>query len=222
MRVAALAAILLLTACATDSTSLTPPPGVDLSGHWKLNAADSDDPLHLLQIANGQGDDRGNAGNSGGQGGRGGGRGGSSGSGYPGISPPQTPSMGALGAGLRWPGKLLEVRQVGGVVTFSSNGKNRVCQPSSGDKKPRQHTPADHRSSDRDPPLRSEREESPPHCTWADKTLVVRSEPDEDRLPYEERYSISEDGQRLIEIVGFRGGRSNGFTMSRVWDRVPQ
>jgi len=29
------------------------------------------------------------------------------------------------------------------------------------------------------------------------------------------------DGQRLIEVVGFTTGRSNGFTMSRVWDRVP-
>jgi hypothetical protein len=219
MRVAAVAAILLLAACATDSTSLTPPPGVDFSGRWKLNAADSDDPMHLLQIGNGRGDDStGNAGTSGG--GRGG-RGGPQGTGYPGLMPPQTPSMGALGAGLRWPGKLLDVHQVGGVVTFSSNGKSRVCQPSSGDKKPR-HIPADRSSPDRDAPLRSEREDSPPHCTWSDKTLVVRSEPDEDHPPYEERYSISEDRQRLIEIVGFRGGRSNGFTMSRVWDRVPQ
>jgi hypothetical protein len=220
MRVAALATILLLAACATDSTSLTPPPGVDFSGRWKLNAADSDDPMHLLQIASGRGDDgTGSAGTSGG--GRGG-RGGGPGTGYPGMAPPQTPSVGALGAGLRWPGKLLDVQQVGGVVTFSSNGKNRVCQPSSGDKKPRHHPP-DRSSSDRDAPLRSEREEAPPHCTWLDKTLVVRSEPDEDHLPYEERYSISEDRQRLIEIVGFRGGgRSSGFTMSRVWDRVPQ
>jgi hypothetical protein len=221
MRVAAFAAILLLTACATDSTSLTPPAGVDFSGRWKLNAADSDDPMHLLQIADGRGGDdgTGNAGTSGGRGGRGGGGGPG---GYPGVMPPQTPSVGALGAGLRWPGKLLEVQQVGGVVTFSSNGKHRVCQPSSGDKKPRHHIPADHSSSDRDAPLRSEREELPPHCMWSDKTLVVRSQPDEDRPPYEERYSISEDHQRLIETVDFRGGRSNGFTMSRVWDRVPE
>ena len=45
---------------------------------------------------------------------------------------------------------------------------------------------------------------------------------DDERPPFEEQYSLSEDGQRLIEIVGFRGGRSNGFTMSRVWDRSGQ
>ena len=44
----------------------------------------------------------------------------------------------------------------------------------------------------------------------------------DDRPPFEEQYSLSEDGQRLIEVVGFRGGRSNGFTMSRVWDRSGQ
>ncbi len=211
MRVAVLAAILLLTACATDSTSLAPPPGVDFSGHWKLNAADSDDPLHLLQLAQAPGS-AGNSGSPGGRGGRG-----AQGAGYPAPLPPTTPSMNSLGEGLRWPGKLLEVQQLGGVVTFSSNGRNRVCQPS-GDQKHRHHS-----SSDRDAPLRSGRDELPPHCTWSEKTLIVRSsEPEEDRAPYEERYSISQDRQRLVEVVGFKGGRSNGFTMSRVWDRVAQ
>jgi hypothetical protein len=218
MRVALLAAVLILTACATEKTAVAPPPGVDFSGHWKLNVADSDDPLHLQQIAQ-SGGSTDNSGNSGGRGGRGGGRGGGSqGSGYPTLLPPATPSMSALGEGLRWPGKLLDVQQVGGVVTFSSSGRNRVCQPSGTDKKPPHHS-----SSDRDAPLRSGRDELPPRCTWSDKTLVVRSsDVDEDRPPYEERYSISEDHQRLVEIVGFRGGRSNGFTMSRVWDRVQQ
>jgi hypothetical protein len=184
---------------------------VDFSGRWKLNVADSDDPLHLLQIAQAGSVDA--SGNPGGRGGRGG----PQGSGYPAPFGPATPSVGALGEGLRWPGKLLDVQQAGGVVTFSSNGRNRVCQPSA-DKKPRHHS-----SSDRDAPLRSGRDELPPSCSWSDKTLVVRSsEPEEDRFSYEERYSISQDGQRLVEVVGFRGGRSNGFTMSRVWDRVPQ
>ena len=31
-----------------------------------------------------------------------------------------------------------------------------------------------------------------------------------------------EDGRRLVEVLGFQGGRSNGFTMSRVWDRANQ
>jgi hypothetical protein len=210
MRVAVLVAFILLTACATDATSLAPPPGVDFSGHWKLNVADSDDPLHLLQIAQSGSAD--NSGNSG----RGRGRGGAPGGGYSPLTP-VTPTVGALGEGLRWPGKLLEVQQVGGVVTFSSNGRSRVCQPS-GDQKPRHRS-----SSDRDAPLRSGRDELPPHCTWSDKTLIVRSnEPDDERPPYEERYSISDDHQRLVEVVGFTGGRSSGFTMSRVWDRAAQ
>jgi hypothetical protein len=33
---------------------------------------------------------------------------------------------------------------------------------------------------------------------------------------------LSEDGQRLVEVVAFKGGRSSGFTMSRVWDRLSQ
>ena len=62
----------------------------------------------------------------------------------------------------------------------------------------------------------------PPACGWDDKTLVVQSgDPDDDHPPFEERYSVSEDGRRLIEVVGFKGGSSAGFTMSRVWDRVP-
>jgi hypothetical protein len=194
---------------------LSPPPGVDFSGHWKLNAADSDDPMHLLQIAGGQGHQ---STANGGAGGGDGGRGGAPGTGIPRVFAPQVPSMSALGAGLRWPGKLLDVQQVGGVVTFSSNGRNRVCQPSAPQTKPKHYS-----SSDRDAPLRSGRDELPPICSWSDKTLIVRSrESDEDQLPYEERYSVSEDHQRLYEVVGFRGGASSGFTMSRVWDKVPQ
>ena len=52
----------------------------------------------------------------------------------------------------------------------------------------------------------SARETPPPKCGWSEKTLIVRSsEPDEDRPPFEEHYRISEDGQRLIEEVDFRG-----------------
>ena len=54
-------------------------------------------------------------------------------------------------------------------------------------------------------------------------TLIVQSgDADDDRPPFEEHYSISEDGQRLVEEVSFQGGRSNGFTLSRVWDRLAQ
>jgi hypothetical protein len=119
---------------------------------------------------------------------------------------------------LRFPGKQIEIKQVGGVVAFTSDGKNRVCQPSDAKKVARHRS----KSSDRDAPLPAAREAPPPTCGWTDKTLIVRNDRDEDRLPFEERYSISEDDQRLVEEVSFKGGRSNGFTMSRVWDRVKQ
>lgn len=219
MRSAVLAAIIVLSACAGDRLSLAPPSGVDFTGHWKLNEADSDDPLHLLQTANSQAAARaGDSGNSGGRGGRGG-RGGSQGVGNPTLFPPATPSMGALAEAVHFPGKQLEIKQVGGVVAFTSEGKNRICQPGDAKKVPR------HRgnSSDRDAPLPARRDTPPPSCGWSGKTLIVHgNDADEDRPPFEEHYSIAEDGQRLVEEVSFRGGRSNGFTLSRVWDRLPQ
>ena len=217
MRVALLAAVVFISACASDGLSLAPPSGVDFSGHWKLNVADSDDPMHLLQIANAQtaaaADNAANSGR-GGRGGRGG-----QGTGYPGLIPPATPSVSALAEASRFPGKQLDIKQVGGVLTFTSSGQTRVCQPGDAKKTPRHHSNA----SDRDAPLPAARDTPPPKCGWLEKTLIVRStEQDEDRPPFEEHYSISEDGQRLVEEVNFRGGRSNGFTMSRVWDRSPQ
>jgi hypothetical protein len=213
MRMAVLAAIIVLSACASDDLRLTPPPGVDLSGRWNLNEADSDDPLHLLQAANGQAA----AGNSGSSGGRGGRGGRSQGLGAPTLMPPATPSIGALNEAVRFPGKRLEIKQAGGVVAFTSDGRNRVCQPGNGKKGAR------HRSSaaDRDAPLPAAREAPPPACGWSEKILIVRGrDADEDRPPFEERYSLYEDGQRLVEEVNFQGGRSNGFVLSRVWDRV--
>jgi len=219
MRVAVLAAIFCLSACASDKMSLAPPPGVDFSGKWKLNEADSDDPTHLMQAASGQAGAAGTrSGGSGEPGGRGGGRGGNTpgGLGNPGIGP-ATPSMSALGAALRWPGKRLEIKQAGEVLTFTSDGKYRVCQPGTHEKKSRHHDD----SSDRDA-LPAARDAPPPRCGWSDKTLIVQSsDPDEDRPPFEEHYSITADGQRLIEMVSFKGGRYTGFTASRVWDRVP-
>ena len=214
MRVAFLAAVVFISACASEGLRLAPPAGVDFSGHWKLNVADSDDPMHLLQMANAQAaaaaDNSANSGR--------GGRGGRGGTGYPGLMPPATPSVTVLADASRFPGKQLDIKQVGGVLTFTSSGETRVCQPGEG-KKSHHHVNA----SDRDAPLPAARDAPPPKCGWFEKTLIVRSsEQDEDRPPFEEHYSISEDGQRLIEEVNFRGGRSNGFTMSRVWDRLPQ
>jgi hypothetical protein len=217
MRSAVLAAIIVLSACAGDRLSSAPPSGVDFTGHWKLNEADSDDPMHLLQTANSQAAAGAqDSGNSGGRGGRGR-RGGSQGVGNPTFSP-ATPSMGVLAEAVQFPGKRLEIKQVGGVVAFESEGKNRICQPGDA-KKVRRHRD---NSSDRDAPLPARRDTPPPSCGWFEKTLIVHgSDPDEERPPFEEHYSIAEDGQRLIEEVSFKGGRSNGFTLSRVWDRLP-
>jgi hypothetical protein len=215
MRGALLAAVVLTCACASDDMRLAPPPGVDFSGHWQLNVAESDDPMHLLQIANAQADAAAdNTANSGR-----GSRGGRGGVGYPGLIPPATPAVGVLAEASRFPGKQLDIKQVGGVLTFSSPGQTRVCQPGEARKTPRHHYDA----SDRDAPLPAARDTPPPRCGWLEKTLIVQSrELGEDRPPFEEHYSVSEDGRRLVEEVSFRGGRSNGFTMSRVWDRSPQ
>jgi hypothetical protein len=135
---------------------------------------------------------------------------------------PAMPSVSAMNEGLRWPGKELEIKHVASVVAFTSDGVNRVCQPSDGGRSHRHHAGAEDRdsASEREPRARG-RDVPPPHCGWSEKTLVVQGgDPDEEHPPFEEQYSLSEDGQRLIEVVAFKGGRSRGFTMSRVWDRT--
>jgi hypothetical protein len=124
--------------------------------------------------------------------------------------------MGTLNEALRWPGKGLEIKQTGGILTFTSDGKSRVCQPGSHEKK------SHHRDSKDSDALPSERDAPPPRCGWSDKTLIVQgSDADEERAAsFEEHYSLTTDGQRLIEMVSFKGARYNGFTASRVWDRV--
>jgi hypothetical protein len=213
VRIGVVAASLALGACATNGLSLAPPKDVNFSGHWELNVADSDDPQHILQTANQQAAAASDPSNGGG-GGRGGGRGRASG-GYAGavsiIAPP--PPVNILSDAFAWPGKKVDVKQVAGVVAFSSEGTNRICTPSNSDKKSRRRGDDEHRPSGRDlPPLA---------CGWNDRTLIVQGGDDGSRAPYESSFSISEDGKRLIEMVAFRGGRSNGFTLSRVWDRTP-
>jgi hypothetical protein len=213
MRFVLFLAMLSLAACANEKLNQAPPAGVDFSGRWSLNAADSDDPQHLVQA---QSDTPSPAAQSGApQGGSRGRRGGGAGDmnnvGAPsgGLMPP----VSALGDGLRWPGKQLEIKQVAGVVAFSSDGYNRVCEPQMG----RLHR---HHAGDRGGG--SGRDAPPPRCGWLDKTLIVQGgDPDDDHAPFEEQYSLSEDGRRLVEVVSFKGGRSSGFTMSRVWDRAP-
>jgi hypothetical protein len=133
------------------------------------------------------------------------------------------PSAGALSEGLQWPGKELEIKQVAGVVAITSKGDSRIYQPTADAKRHPHRKPndGDDAPQGRDMRTRDRGDGPPPICGWDDKTLVVQSsEPDDDHPPFEQRFSVSEDGQRLIEVVGFKGGRSAGFTISRVWDRV--
>jgi hypothetical protein len=130
MRIAMVLTVVVLVACASEKLATTPPAGVDLSGHWKLNEADSDDPLRLMQSQLAQATaSAGPGGSTGppGPGGRQGGRGGGFGAGGP-IGPTM-PSVAVLDEALRWPGKDLSIKQSGGVVTFTAGGVNRFCRP---------------------------------------------------------------------------------------------
>jgi hypothetical protein len=135
------------------------------------------------------------------------------------------PGVGALSDGLRWPGKDLDIKQAAGVVTITSAAITQVYRPVAGAKPPhpQDSTGAAGAPQGRGASGRDRGDRPPPVCGWDDRTLVVTADnPDDDRPPFEERYSLSDDGQRLIEVVAFKGGRSGGFTVSRVWDRVPQ
>jgi hypothetical protein len=224
MRILVALALVCLASCASEKLAQAPPAGVDLTGHWKLNEADSDDPQHLLQAQNAAASQNTATGGSGG-GGRGGrgGRGGAGGLGPGGPIGPAMPSATAMSDGLRWPGKQLEIKQVAGVVAFTSDGRSVVCQPMEGGPHRGHHGDAADGSGDssrRDAPSRS-RDAPPPRCGWAEKMLIVQNrDSDDDHPPFEQHFGLSDDGRRLVEIVDFKGGRSSGFTMSRVWDRV--
>ncbi len=225
MRVALVVVLACLSACAAEKLALAPPPGVDLSGRWKLNEAESDDPQRLVlsqqagPAAGGAGS-QGSGGSGRGRGGRGGGGGGGGVPAAGGTGGPSLPSVGALSEGLRWPGKDLEIKQVAGVVAVTSGGIAEVYQPA--DTKSRHHRKpsGDGPPYGRDMPTGDRGDGPPPVCGWDARTLVVEfGNPDDDHPPFEQRYSVSADGQRLIEVIGFKGGRSAGFTVSRVWDR---
>ena len=229
MRVALLVALAFLSACASEKLALAPPSGVDFTGRWKLDEADSDDPLRIVQsqMADSGPGASGSSGGRRGQGGRGGGpsgRGGAGGGyGGAGVGAPPLPAVGALSEALRWPGKELEIKQVAGVVAVTSAGDSRIYQPVADIKIHRHTKPPDNDGAprDRDMRMRDRDDGPPPVCGWDGKTLVVESgAPDDDNPPLEERYSVSEDGQRLIQVVGFKSPRIAGFSMSRVWQRV--
>jgi hypothetical protein len=208
MRAAFLLATVLLGACAVDRLANAPPAGVDLSGHWQLNAADSDDPQRLSSaIAAGPGVS-GAAGGGGGRGGRGGHGGGSAGGagaggGFGSDTSGANAQLTAVGEILHWPGKELRVKQVAGVAAFTSDGDNRVFQPTDPARVKRHH------------------DGGRKVCGWSGSSLVIQVEPDDERPKFEEHFELSTDGARLIQLVVIKSGRMTGFSMSRVWDRIP-
>jgi hypothetical protein len=228
MRILMAMLLACVASCATEKLGQAPPAGVDFTGHWKLNEADSDDPQRLLLAQNAAASQSSapggsGGGSSGGRGGRGGGRSGAGAMGMGGPGGPVMPSASAMADGLRWPGKQLEIKQVAGVVAFTSDGYSVVCQPMEGGHHGHHGGEGDGHDGDssrRDAPSRS-RDAPPPRCGWMEKILIVENRESEDEHPpFEEHFGLSEDSRRLVEVVDFKGGRSGGFTMSRVWDRV--
>jgi hypothetical protein len=222
MRWGLIVGVCAIAGCASSQLASTPPPGVDLSGHWNINLADSDDAQRLMQSQIAAATAGVNGGGSTG-GGTGGGRQRGRGGGMPagGSAGPAMPSVAVLDESLRWPGHDLAIEQSSDKVIFTSDGGVRFCRPSAhkgGGHHP--HPGGSGAPQSRDMPSRGRGDAPPPRCGWDDRSLVVVSgEADDDRPPYEQRFSLSDDGQRLVEVVVFKGGRSNGFVASREWDR---
>jgi hypothetical protein len=207
MRASLILLIALAAGCATENDlALSPPSGVDLSGHWRLNVADSDDPLSLTQaLASSNGSATPGQGPGGGsRSGRGSRSGGAPLLAAQPVSIPTT----VVADLLRWPGTLLDIRQSGGEATFSSDGDSRLYQPTAGSSKV-----SDHSSK------KGRRSAAPPVCGWTGSSLLVRIEPEDDQPGFDARYRVSDDGARLVQVITLQGGRLTGFTMSRVWDR---
>jgi len=197
-------AVALLAGCASQTLAPMPPPGVDLSGQWKLNVADSDDPQRLGDaLASGAGPSAGSGGANGGGSRRG--RGGQSQGASP-VFPVGTAAalpVTAVSEVLHWPGTDLKVTQTGGVAAFDSDGEHRVYKPA-------------------DPGTAKKKLANGSQiCGWSGAALLIQVEPDDDRPQFEERYQLETDGQRLVQLVTIKSGRMAGFAMSRVWDRVP-
>jgi hypothetical protein len=206
MRAALLLLIALSAGCATDRELATsPPPGVDLSGRWHLNVADSDDPMRLTQALS-AGTGMGPA-DQGQRGGGRSGRGGRSTAQAPFAQPISIPAT-MVADLLRWPGTRLEIHQDGGTATFDSDGDSRVYKPGAGSAKSAGHgAKKDHRSS------------GPAPCGWLGASLVVHVEPESNQPGFDARYRVSDDKARLVQVITLQGGQLTGFAMSRVWDR---
>ena len=202
MRVALLAAVVFISACAADGFSWRRRPAWISAAIGSSTWRTATIPMHLLQMANAQDRRR--------------------------HRRRQLPAGGAAAAAgqvrhdpavdaarrrppsacwlrrLRLPGKQLEIKQVRRRRHVHFFGIRRVCA-SRGDAK---RTPSTSRRRFRSrrplPAARDDRRRRA--CGWLEKTLIVAAgEPDEDRPPFEEHYSMSEDGQRLIEDSDFPG-----------------
>lgn len=217
MRWAFMWGVCAFAGCASDQLASTPAAGVDLSGHWNLNLADSDDAQRLMQSQIAAATAGVNSGGAGGGKGRQGGRGGE---GMPaGPTGPLMPPVGVLDESLRWPGRDLAIQQSGDRITFTTDGDTKFCRP--GAHKGGARSTGGGAPQGRDMPSRGRGDAPPPRCGWDGRSLVVQSgEPEEDSPPYEIRFGLSDDGQRLVEVVVFKGGRSTGFVASREWDRA--
>ena len=216
MRSVWIIAALLIAGCAHERLAASPPPGVDLSGHWRLNAAESDDPQRLVGLLAGFGDaaapdapsgdgpggaDR-RGGDEDGAGPRGGGR-------EAGANAAAAPiSIGALAVAMQWPGTDLVIRQVGGVAAFSSGGTSRVYQPETA-------TRAQQRAA------RGRGRRAAQSCGWSDGALLVSATPDDDGPPLQLRYALSANRRRLVETIRRSGGAGRAIELIRVWDRLP-
>lgn len=193
----------LLAGCAAQSEfSVVPMPTVDLSGRWRLNPADSDDPLRLTQAFAGNPGAAPAAPSDGGRR-----RGGGAAAPMLAAQPIVVPTT-LVAAILRWPGPGIEISQQGGVVTFSSGGESRVYEPSS--------RPDDSAAR---AARKGRRNAGPPICGWVGASLVVRVPGEDDAPGFDARYQLTEDGRRLVQVITLQGGRLSGFTLSRVWDR---
>jgi len=171
MRAAWIFATLMLVSCAHEPLAVAPPAGVDFSGHWRLDTADSDDPHRLVQADTGRSADS---------------------------------SVGAIGEAMQWPGKDLVVKQIGGVVAFSSDGENRVYQPSTSFARDAQG---------------GRRRRSERRCGWSGKSLLVEAAADDDGPTIEERYQVSADGAHLLQTIR-PAGSDRGVEFVRVWNKV--
>src|SRR6202021_1644660 len=124
MRLVVVLSVICLASCASEKLTQGPPAGVDFSGAWKLNEADSDDAQRLIAAqfsTPAPGTDQSTSPSGGPGGGRGGRGRDSMGGTNPGAAGPAMPSVSAMNEGLRWPGKQLEIKQVAAVVAFYSH-----------------------------------------------------------------------------------------------------